>query len=144
MVQNFCRYRRHQSRYETELGIGPGPRPNRTGELVGNVLDRADVAANRRLNFIDDAAYRHAERRARKAAAEDGTLDEERLFGNLLSSMPMCFNIFGSLGATAGFTRLARALFDPALAEIDDVLCAALVSQERGFGGANRAARRSE
>jgi len=42
---------------------------------------------------------------------EDAAIDEERLFGNALSSMPLCFNLFAPLAldlnlATAVFRRL--------------------------------------
>lgn len=122
-----ARYRRHQSWWrESQRGVAPGPHPKVTGRLIGSTFDPEAVASDRRLNFIDEAAYRHAERRSREVQAEGGTLDAERLFANLLSSMPMCFNLFGAVGTTPGFVDLMRAVFDHEAAEVDDVVCEAL------------------
>ena len=119
-----ARYRRHQSRFrEQELHVGPGPRPRSPKLRVGNTLDTAAVAANPRLNFIDDDAYRHAIRRSAEVKAEGGTLEPDRLFQNLMSSMPMCFNLFGSIGTAPAFLDLVRELFDPEAVEIDEVKC---------------------
>ncbi len=121
-----ARYRRHQSWWrEAQRHVAPGPHPVVPGRLVGSTFDTDAVAADRRLNFIDEAAYQHAERRAREVQLEGGTLDAERLFGNLLSSMPMCFNLFGAIGSTPGFVDLVRGVFDADAAEIDDVVCEA-------------------
>ena len=39
----------------------------------------------------------YAARRADEVQAEGGTLDRDRLMRNMLSSMPLCFNLFGYL-----------------------------------------------
>jgi hypothetical protein len=121
-----ARYRRHQSWWrETHRDVAPGPHPKVPGRLVGSTFDPEAIAADRRLNFIDEAAYRHAERRAREVQVEGGTLDSGRLFGNLLSSMPMCFNLLGAVGTAPAFTDLIRAVFDHDAADVDDVVCEA-------------------
>jgi len=76
------------------------------------------------LNFLDPAAYRHAERRIAEVRQEGGTLDEDRLRRNLLSSMPLCFNIFGALGTHPALPALLRtAGVDQSAANVDDVIC---------------------
>ena len=119
-------YRRHQSWWrETERGAAPAAHPKVQHRLIGSSFAAAAVRQNRRLNFIDEAAYRHAEQRAIEVEAEGGTLDAERLFGNLLSSMPMCFNLFGSLAAVPRFIDVVCAVFDGQAGEIDRVICEA-------------------
>ena len=121
-----ARYRKHQSWWREEhRAVGPGPHPTVQGRLVGSMLATEAVAVDRRLNFIDEAAYQHAEQRAREVQAEGGTLDAKRLFSNLLSSMPMCFNLFGAIGSTPGFLNPVRAVFDADAGEIDAVVCEA-------------------
>lgn len=49
-------------------------------------------------NFLSEAAFRYAQQRARdKVICNDLTLDEFRIFNNMLSSMPLCFNMFSDL-----------------------------------------------
>lgn len=105
------------------LGVAPGKRPGRSDQLVGNVLAAEAVAQVPTLNFVDDAAYQAAMRRADEVQAEGGTLEVDRLFHNLLSSMPMCFNLFGSLAAKPGCLDIVRGLFETDAAAIDEVVC---------------------
>lgn len=91
-----ARYRRLQSWYRTEkLGAAPGP--SGTQALVGSMLAEHAVLANPSLNFFDERVAAYAETRAAQVKASDGTLDLYRLRHNMLSSMPLCFNIFGFL-----------------------------------------------
>lgn len=67
-------------------------------------------AARAGRNFISPAVYTFV-RRELIMREEGACYDEERLFGNALSSMPMCFNIFAPLAmdlelATATFRML--------------------------------------
>jgi len=122
----MAKYRRHQSWWrESQRGVAPGDHPKVPGRLIGSMFAAASVDADRRLNFIDEAAYRHAERRAYEVDSEGGTLDAKRLFGNLLSSMPMCFNLFGAIGTAPRFADLVRSVFDDEAADIEDVVCEA-------------------
>jgi len=117
-------YRRLQSWWrETHRGAAPGDHPKVSGRRIGSSFVASAVEADRRLNFIDEAAYRLAERRATEVESEGGTLDATRLFTNLLSSMPMCFNLFGAIGSASEFVELVRAVFDDLAADIDDVIC---------------------
>ena len=51
----------------------------------------------RGLNFLSEAVADYVHTRAEEVKAEGGSLDEDRLFRNMLSSMPLCFNLFGAL-----------------------------------------------
>ena len=107
---------------EHELHAAPAMVPRRRFP-VGNQIDPADVADDRSLNFLNEAAHQHAEARAVEVQAEAGTLDSERLFGNLLSSMPLCFNIFGALRDEPAFLPLVQQLFAPTAVSVDAVVC---------------------
>lgn len=77
----------------------------------GSKLDTASADAGQ--NFLSEP-IRHAVqvRLATREAHE--TLDETRLRGDLLSSMPMCFNLFGELHQDATKARQAAQLLMPA------------------------------
>jgi hypothetical protein len=75
------------------------------------------------LNFLTPAAHLHAKERAPAVRATGGTMETDRLFRNLLSSMPLCFNIFGSLGTHPAFGRLLRSLVDRDAEEAVEVQC---------------------
>ena len=89
-----ARMRRHQSWYRAQVlgvGCGTGPRPSSTARY-GNMLTRED--GDRGLNFVTPTAFAAARDRV---AAGGGAVEPFRLFHNMLSSMPMCFNLFGPL-----------------------------------------------
>ncbi len=86
--------RRHQSWYRAHvLGVpcGTGPRPSSTARY-GNMLRREDGAQG--LNFLTPTIFQVARRRI---AEGKGTVEPFRLLHNMLSSQPMCFNLFGPL-----------------------------------------------
>lgn len=117
-------YRRLQSWYRhVQLGVheaGQGA----SGKVVGSMLPAAAVADQPDLNFLTPSAAWHAERRARAVRLEGGTLEEDRLRRNLLSSMPLCFNIFGSLGTHPAFAELLRTVLgDDGVGRVVDVAC---------------------
>lgn len=87
-----AKYRRLQSWYrQNVLGVEAGE--DSTGRRVGSMLPASAVKADPSLNFLRD------ERLARIAldrlAENRGTFVEDRLKRNLLSSQPMCVNLFG-------------------------------------------------
>ncbi len=91
------KYRLHQSNYRANVlkvpaGIGPTKNSKKT---YGNMLSNGDVTG---LNFISENAFRFAKQKVLdKQINPDLTIDEFRLFNNMLSSMPMCFNLFSDL-----------------------------------------------
>ncbi len=91
-----ARYRQLQSRFREEvLGIGVGLDSREIRRP--NMLPRAAVSERPHLNFLSPAIGEYARARASVVGAEHGTLEEDRLYRNMLSSMPMCFNLFGQL-----------------------------------------------
>jgi hypothetical protein len=89
-----ARMRFHQSWYRSEVlkaPFGTGPKPSNT-TWFGNMLTLAD--GERGLNFLTPHTFELAKRRL---AIKKGTIDPFRLFCNMLSSQPMCFNLFGPL-----------------------------------------------
>lgn len=93
------RARHHQSEWREARGLKPGKQPMRPKDghwrFIGSRLDVQD-AYTFGANFITPAARAAVD--ARVAAPEHHqTLDADRLYSDLLSSMPMCFNLFGPL-----------------------------------------------
>ena len=121
----IARYRRLQSWYrEVQLGALPGTWPGKaTNTPLGSMLSDADVVAQPDLNFLHPDAYAHAVDRIRVVRGEGGALDPKRLTANMLSSMPLCFNLFGALRNAPGFLGLFQQLFDPDATSIVDVQC---------------------
>ncbi len=110
-----AQYRRLQSWYrEKVLDVPPGI--DRYGIARGNVLPEDEVDRNPGLNFLDDdiAAY------AYERMARPGTIDSDRLKRNMLSSMPLCFNLFGALRRHP--VAAARGLTATLNLDIDDIL----------------------
>jgi len=79
-----------------------------TDRAFGSILSAEAARAGK--NFLTPAIHRLAMQEL-LMREEDAAIDEERLFGNALSSMPLCFNLFAPLAldlslATAVFRRL--------------------------------------
>ena len=91
------KYRKLQSEYRANtLKIPFGFGPNYNSETqYGNMLINGEETGD---NFISESAFLFAKQKALdKQINKDLTLDEFRLFNNMLSSMPMCFNLFSDL-----------------------------------------------
>lgn len=117
--------RQKQSHYRATVlnepyGVGPGPR----GRPYGNMLVNGEATGS---NFVSDAAFLYAKQRALdKAICPELTIEEYRLFNNMLSSMPLCFNLFADLRALLltnerACTIALKALF-PEIEWIESVL----------------------
>ncbi len=86
--------RLRQSRYRVEVlrvPYGTGPKVTSTA-YYGNMLTAED--GKRGMNFLTPQIFEIAKRRVSQAT---GMVEEFRLFCNMLSSQPMCFNLFGPL-----------------------------------------------
>jgi len=106
-----ARMRRHQSWYRANvlhLHYGKGPTSN-AATYYGNMLTANDAAAGR--NFLTPEIAQTARDRV---AQGSGAVEPFRLFHNMLSSQPMCFNLFGPL---ANDLALAHRLLSPIVAE---------------------------
>lgn len=109
------RARLHQALWRQERGLPIGVHEHRNeARPVGSRL-AFDMTYPPTENFITPAALRAVRARLEAGARERGeTLDERRLHRDLLSSMPMCFNLFGDLWAECDAgkrTDAARRLF---------------------------------
>lgn len=116
------RARLRQARWREREGLpigthqhGEAP-PREIGSRIERKFARASGA-----NLLTDAARSAA--RARVGAPERyQTLDETRLWADLLSSMPMCFNLLGDLHSDHDLaTRVARQWFPDLDGTVDDV-----------------------
>jgi hypothetical protein len=95
---NFvAKCRLHQSKYRCEVlkeDYGYGPVKNSKNKF-GNMLVDGEMTGS---NFISNAAYKYAvQRTIDKNINKDLTIDSYRLFNNMMSSMPLCFNLFSDL-----------------------------------------------
>lgn len=115
-----ARMRRHQSWYRAHIlhvPFGVGPKPTSTTQY-GNMLTLADGKAGR--NFLTPEIAEVARARVAEGA---GAVEPFRLFHNMLSSQPMCFNLFGPLVRdTALAARLLPTLVPERDAEVTRVL----------------------
>jgi hypothetical protein len=88
-----ARMRFHQSWYRRHvLNLPCGPNRAAGGRLYGNVLREED--GKQGYNFLNEAIHAFAEKRIQM---NEGAVEPDRLRNNLLSSQPMCFNLFAAL-----------------------------------------------
>lgn len=100
-----AQYRLLQSWYrETVLKEPPGlskPGSDADGQpverLVGSMLTADAVRARPTLNFLSPKIAAYVRSRAAEVLRAGGSIEEDRLSRNMLSSMPLCFNLFGHL-----------------------------------------------
>ena len=112
-------YRRLQSWYrETVLEVSPGA--DQRNVTRASMLREEDVERNPGLNFLDDDIAKYAVERAGQVKDEGGTIDRDRLMRNMLSSMPLCFNLFGYLRRHPG--EAAQGLSAALGLDIDEIL----------------------
>lgn len=95
------RLRRHQVWWrEVELGEPAGQIANRDRRVASMLVD--DVSLDVNLWTVEAReAYERARERLEQGSGA-GLIQEARLRRNLLSSQPLCFNLFGYLAADAG------------------------------------------
>jgi hypothetical protein len=121
-----ARYRLLQSWYrEHVLHVGYGTyRVRGVVRPCGSLLDPDAVAERPGLNLLSARAAEYARQRSAEVVAAGGTLEVGRLRHNMLSSMPLCFSIFGELrGSGDRRIGLVRSLFDPFAVAVDAIEC---------------------
>lgn len=91
--------RAHQNRWRQLHGWPPGLRPGSEADesrrLIGSRVD-FDFAKRTNANFLHPGVATAVEQRVANPQKHQ-TIDEVRLYSDLLSSMPLCFNLFGPL-----------------------------------------------
>lgn len=124
-----ARWRQHRWAVDalsiSSFGAHTGRRvhPDIPPEDIQNGTKLLDADAESGANFLTPAIHHVA--RARVAAKQEHeTLDDKRLFRDLLSSMPMAFNLFGeaSLAENAMSRRRLAALFGVVSSEPSDIV----------------------
>src|SRR3989339_1118999 len=110
-----CRLLQSKYRSQTLKELcGKGPKET-SDTLYGNMLKNGQKTGS---NFIPGAAFRYAKQRVEaKKSNKYLTIEEFRLFNNMLSSMPMCFNLFSDLRElltkdASEATRIIKLLFN--------------------------------
>jgi len=72
-----------------------GDYPARKGEVICNTISNGQIS---RKNFLSEKIFEAVKQTIQeRKVAKSGILEETRLFNNLLSSQPLCFNFFGEL-----------------------------------------------
>lgn len=95
--QFTAKRRLKQSEYRCNVlheEFGFGPQPGSTSKY-GNMLLNGETSG---ANFISKCAFDYAKQRVNDAVViPEMTIEPFRLFNNMLSSMPMCFNLFSDI-----------------------------------------------
>jgi hypothetical protein len=111
-----------QALWREEQDLLPGDRDGKPGEVLGSRL--AMPAAKQSLaNFLTDTV-RSVVRSEMETAGRDllKLIKEPRIYNDLLSSQPLCFNLFGELKADLGqATAWARHLWPERVATVTRV-----------------------
>lgn len=102
--------RDHQSQYREKLGEPAGVGPWRTSTTtVSSMLQNGETTGK---NFILKKTHLYALDRVKNKKRYE-TIDSYRLFNNMLSSMPMCFNLFHPLSMILlEESRIVNIIFD--------------------------------
>jgi hypothetical protein len=83
------------------------------GVELGSRLREADGLAPHLMNFLSEAARDQVQRAVREASCTGALLSRPRLWVDLLSSQPLCFNVFGPLAADHSLATSALRLLWP-------------------------------
>lgn len=115
------RMRFHQGWFRAfVLNIESGAHPKIKTKTICSSIDNGKDNC---FNFIDSYALKAVEEtfKARNEGAK-GMIDEYRLFNNLLSSQPLCFNFFGRLKYNKQLATTIISKFFPSVKEVKVIL----------------------
>jgi len=90
-------YRLLQSWYRQTVLLAPAGRYR--GKYRGNQISPEWLSDHPNANFLTKEVIDYVTNRVPEVLALGGAIEETRLKGNLLSSQPLCFNLFGHLRA---------------------------------------------
>lgn len=115
------RMRLHQGWWRTNvLGEEPGLHPKINTENICNTISNGNVS---KKNFLTGNAVLSVEQTlSDRKEQEAGFMEQDRLFNNLLSSQPLCFNFFGELNADKEFGLSVLKCFYPNLTKLRRVI----------------------
>lgn len=110
----------HQGWWRTNvLNEEPGIHPIVPAENVCNAILGGDKSGK---NFLTPNTLKAVnETLLKRVDGNSGIIEEDRLFNNLLSSQPLCFNFFGELYADKDFGLLVLKTFYPDLTKLVSV-----------------------
>jgi len=115
------RMRHHQSWWRTCLmGEEQGQHPLKPEDKIGSSILNGKESA---INFLDEFAKKavHDTLTSRNNGSK-GLIKEDRLYNNLLSSQPLCFNFFGRLKYNLKLATKVFQQFYPDVQEVADIL----------------------
>ncbi|MBW8011998.1 MAG: hypothetical protein FVQ83_12285 [Chloroflexi bacterium] len=115
------RMRFHQSWWRAfVLAEEQGEHPIRNNELIGSAIQKGEISGK---NFLSNNIRKAVDEtiKERKLFGA-GIIEEGRLFNNLLSSQPLCFNFFGELMLDKDFALQVLRCFYPDLTSVNRVI----------------------
>lgn len=116
------RLRVHQGWWRTAVLLEePGPHPTRNNVCICNTIKVA--AHNKQKGFLASSAFDAAQSEimTRHGGPSAGIVEETRLWGNLLSSQPLCFNFWGPLKCNHPLASAFLSATVPDFAELIDI-----------------------
>jgi hypothetical protein len=115
-------YRKLQSWYrETVLGAAYGT--DSKGKPIGSLVAELEVEFQPDLNFLDSGIGVYADARIAEVQLSGGSIEVHRLRHNMLSSQPLCFNVFGALRDEPNLWSLLQRALGLDIASIELVEC---------------------
>ncbi len=128
--------RLHQARWRAARGYPIGTQPlnsqrktknKKTGEektprAVGSNVE-LEYARQHLVNFLGEGVRQAVTDRLGKGQRQrHEMLNDERLYASLLSSMPMCFNLFGGLGSLEQITNAVKSWWPDVPGSVTEVI----------------------
>lgn len=112
--------RHHQSWWRAcVLGKEQGLHPLDPSKLIGSSIFDGE---KEKINFIDAYAKKAVDETLAKRGMESkGLIKKDRLFNNLLSSQPLCFNFFGRLKYNLPLATQVFQQFYPEIKEVSNI-----------------------
>jgi len=115
-----AKYRLLQSWYRQTVLLAPTGRYR--GKYSGNEISPEWLSNHPNANFLTKEIIDYVAERVPEVLADGGAIEETRLMGNLLSSQPLCFNLFGHLRAYPEHAAtVLSATFDLDIAKIETI-----------------------
>lgn len=102
------------------LAESEGIHPVRRSERIANTIEVGQISHR---NFLSENIHKAVMQTIRERQSErSGLLEENRLFNNLLSSQPLCFNFFGELKIDKQLALLVLRKLWPEITEVKRVI----------------------
>ena len=112
------RARLHQSLWRQGRGLASG---KHNGQALGSRLDLPDADPPKLSNYLSSQARHQVELAVHEAAQTGALLTRPRLWVDLLSSQPLCFNLFGPLADDYTLATRVLSMLWPDIRAVRDV-----------------------